>query len=136
MTDIELAKGNLFGHTLSLCKGGKCLIRDERGIAPMMNLISEGFDLSDYSVADLVVGKAVALLFVKVGIKRVFAKTLSQAAKQMLEKYCLDFEFEILAEKIINRSGTDICPMEKAVEYTDNACEAYELLKKQMLNMK
>ena len=128
MTDLQTAKNNLEGHTLCLCKEGKCIFSEKRGIAPMMGFIADGVDLSGYSVADLVVGKAAALLFVKCGIKRAFAKTLSESAKKVLELHGVDYEYETLAEKIINRDGTDICPMEKAVWGTDNAEEAYSIL--------
>ena len=136
MTDLQTAKNNLEGHTICLCKDGKCLFSEKRGIAPMMDFIADGVDLSGYSVADLVVGKAAALLFVKCGIKRVFAKTLSESAKRVLELYGVDYEYETLAEKIINRDGTDICPMEKAVSGTDDAEEAYSILQNKLKNLR
>lgn len=123
--DLQIAKNNLSGHTICLCKNGDCLYSEKRGIAPMMGFIASGANLAGYSVADIVVGKAAALLFVKCGIKNVFAKTLSENGKKILERYGIDFEYETLAEKIINRSGTDICPMEKAVANTDDPEEAY-----------
>lgn len=129
MTDLQTAKNNLTGHTICLCKNGERLYSDKRGIAPMMNFISDGVNLAGYSVADLVVGKAAALLFVKCGIKKVFAKTLSAYGKKILEMYGVDYEYETLTEKIINRSGTDICPMEKTVLNCNDAEEAYLLLK-------
>ena len=132
MTDLQTAKNNLDGHTICLCKEGKCLFSEKRGIAPMMDFIAEGVDLSGYSVADLVVGKAAAMLFVKCGIKRVFAKTLSEHAKKVLELYGVDYEYETLTPKIINRDGTDICPMEKAVLGTDDADEAYSILQNKL----
>ena len=128
MTDLQIAKNNLEGHTICLCKEGKCLFSEKRGIAPMMDFIADGVDLSGYSVADLVVGKVAALLFVKCKTKRVFGKTLSESAKRVLELYGVDYEYETLTQKIINRDGTDICPMEKAVLGTDDVEEAYSIL--------
>ena len=129
MTDLQIAKNNLSGHTICLCKDGNCLYSENRGIAPMMNFIESGADLSGYSVADTVVGKAAALLFAKCCIKNVFAKTLSQHGKRILELYGIAYEYETLTEKIINRDGTDVCPMEKAVMATDNPEEAFLILK-------
>ena len=129
MTDLQIAKDNLAGHTICLCKDGVCLYSEKRGIAPMMDFIENGSDLPGYSVADIVVGKAVALLFVKCGIEKVFAKTLSQKGKKILETYGVYCEYETLADNIINRAGTDICPMEKAVTDTDAPEEAYSVLK-------
>ncbi len=136
MTDLQIAKNNLSGHTICLCKEGNCLFSEKRGIAPMMGFIGDGVDLSGYSVADMVVGKAAALLFVKCGIKSVFAKTLSEYAKKTLELYGIDYEYETLTERIINREGTATCPMEKAVTNTDNPEEAYIILKNKLKELK
>ena len=136
MTDLQTAKNNLEGHTICLCKDGKCLFSEKHGIVPMMDFIAEGVDLSGYSVADLVVGKAAAMLFVKCGIKRVFAKTLSEHAKRALELYGVDYEYETLTPKIINRDGTDICPMEKAVLGTDDIEEAYLILQNKLNDLR
>ena len=136
MTDLQIAKNNLAGHTICLCKDGNCLYSESRGIAPMMDFIGAGTDLAGYSAADLVVGKAAALLFVKSGIKSVFAKTLSEGGKRILELYGVDFEYELLTEKIINRAGTDICPMEKAVAGTNDPEEGYLILKNKLIEMK
>ena len=132
MTDLQIAKDNLPGHTICLCKNGDCLFSESRGIAPMINFIDSGVDLTGYSVADTVVGKAAALLFVKCGIKEVFAKTLSEKAKKVLDDHGIYLEYATLTEKIINREGTDICPMEKAVTDTDNPEEAYLILKNKL----
>ena len=132
MTDLQIAKNNLAGHTICLCRDGVCLYSESRGIAPMMNFIGGGTALAGYSVADIVVGKAAALLFVKCGIKNVFAKTLSEHGKRILELYGINYEYEVLTEAIINRAGTDICPMEKAVLNTDNPEEAYLILKNKL----
>ena len=136
MSDLQIARNNLSGHTICLCKDGNCLYSESKGISPMMNFIDSGVDLTGYSVADIVVGKAAALLFIKCGIKSVFAKTLSWQGKRILELYGLAFEYDTLTEKIINRMATDICPMEKAVLDTDNPDEAYIILKNVLKSIK
>lgn len=96
----------------------------------MMDFIAAGVDLTGYAVADTVVGKAVALLFIKCGIATVFARTLSKSALKILTQYAVPCEYETLTERIVNRDGTDVCPMEKAVADTDDPEEAYILLHK------
>lgn len=128
MTDLQLAKNGLTGHTICLCKDGELLYSDKKGVAPMMGFIADGTDLKGYSVADLVVGKAAALLFLKSGIKSVFAKVLSVGGKRVLENGGVEVAYETLTEKIINRDKTDVCPMEKAVAETDDPDEAYVLI--------
>ena len=129
MTDLQIVKNNLSGHSICLCKDGSCIYSDKRGIAPMMGFIADGVELSGYSVADIIVGKAAALLFVRCGIKNVFAETLSEQGKRILQLYGVHYEYGVLTERIINREGTDTCPMEKAVANTDNPEEGYQVLK-------
>ena len=136
MTDLQIAKDNLAGHTICLSKDGKCLFSEKKGIAPMMGFIADGVNLQDYSVADLIVGKAAALLFVKCKIKAVFAKTLSKSGKEVLKSNNIPFEYETLTDAIINRDGTDICPMEKTVSNTDDPEEGYILLKNKIQSMR
>ncbi|MDE7394510.1 MAG: DUF1893 domain-containing protein [Clostridiales bacterium] len=129
MTDLQTAKTNLAGHSICLCKDGKCLYGEKRGIAPIMDFIADGVDLNGYSVADKVVGKAAAMLLIKCGVKSVYAEVLSGHGKRILERYGVAVDHATLTESIINRAGTDMCPMEKAVLDTDNLDEAFAILK-------
>lgn len=72
----------------------------------------------------------------KCSIKRVFAKTLSESAKRVLELYGVDYEYDTLTQKIINRDGTDICPMEKAVLGTGDIEEAYLILQNKLNDLR
>ena len=129
MTDIELAKTNLNGHSICLCRDGEIITDDGRGISPMMKFIAEGKVLTGYSAADLIVGKATAMLFVKAGIVCVHGKTMSESGKAYLDTHGIPCTYDILTEKIINRQGTDICPMEKAVMNIDDTEKGYEALR-------
>lgn len=134
-SDLQIAKNNLEGHTICLCKDGNCIYSEKRGISPMMNFIAEGRNLAGFSAADVVVGKAAALLFIKCGIKDVFAKTLSESGRKVLELHGIPCTYETLTEKIINREGTGMCPMEKTVLEIDDAEEAYSALKRKLQSM-
>lgn len=136
MTDIETAKENLDGHSICLCRGGEIITDDGRGISPMMRFLAERRDLTGYAAADVIVGKAAALLFVKAGIVCVHGKTMSVSARDLLEQHSIPCSYDTLTEKIINRQGTDICPMEKTVEAISNADEAYEALGRKLAEMR
>ena len=129
MTDIELAKTNLDGHSICLCRDGEIITDDGRGISPMMKFIAEGKDLTGYSAADVIVGKAAAMLFVKAGIVCIHGETMSESGKAYLDTHGIPCTYDILTEKIINRQGTDICPMEKAVMNIDDTEKGYEALR-------
>ena len=132
MNDLERAKEGLNGHTLCLVRGEEVLVRDERGIAPMMALLAEGKDLKGFSAADRVVGKAAAMLFVKAKIRELFAETISRSAAEFLEENGLPFSYRTMTEYIVNRDGTGRCPMENAVLSCNDAEEGYLLLQQKL----
>lgn len=60
---------------------------------------------------------------------------MSKTGAEILKKYGVRFKYETLTDKIINRKGTDICPMEKAVEGVFDIDEAYTVLKVKLDSM-
>lgn len=128
MTDLELAKDALAGHTIALCRNGDVITSDKRGVAPMVDFIREGRDLDGYSAADLVVGRAAAMLFISAGIRELHAKVLSSGAKALLDDHGISVSFDTLTEQIVNREGTGPCPMERAVSGTDDIREGVSLI--------
>lgn len=130
--DIEKAKIVLHsgGHTIVLCQDGDFLMSQKRGIAPMLEFIKSGIDLSGYSAADKIVGKAAAMLFVLAGIKTVYAEVLSESGAKTLRSHGVSYSYGTLCAGITNRAGTGICPMESAVENTESPEDAYEALLK------
>lgn len=123
MTDLQKAKNELNGHTIALVKGETVFTSRARGVAPMLEFLDKGEDLEGFSVADKVVGKAAAMLFVRAGVAAVYAETLSKSGAEYLTKRNVMYEFGTLTDKIINRDGTDVCPMEKAVLSIDDEFE-------------
>lgn len=135
MTDIEIAKRNLEGHSICLCKNGEFFTDDGRGISPMMRFIAQGRDLDGYSAADVIVGKAAAMLFVKAKIASVYGVVMSKSAAEFLEKNNTPFSYKELTGKIINRRGDGVCPMEQTVENIDDCNIAYNALREKLKTM-
>ncbi len=123
--DLIAAKDNLAGHTLCLSKDGVLILDDKRGIAPLLELIASGKDVSGYSAADKVVGKAAAALFIKCGVKQLYAAVLSKGGAKLLESHGVEYVYDTLTDAIINRAGTDVCPMEKAVRDIEEIEDMY-----------
>ncbi|MCR4639241.1 DUF1893 domain-containing protein [Ruminococcus sp.] len=136
MTDLEIAIQNLNGHSICLCKNGKYFTDDGRGISPVMKFIAEGKELVRYSAADIIVGKAAAILFVRCGIISVHGKVMSEGGKAYLEEHDIPCSYDILTKQIINRQGTDICPMEKAVSDIYDVETGYIALKTRLDELK
>lgn len=132
MADSTTLIKALDGHTIALCKGENIITSDKKGISPMIGFIDDGADLRGYSAADLVVGKAAAMLFVKAGLSEVFAKNLSKSGKEYLEKHEITVKCDVHTDKILNRSGDGICPMECAVSDTEDFDEGYRLIKEKL----
>ena len=119
MTDLQKAKNALPGHTLALCKNGAVQTSDLRGVAPMVGFLREGRDLSGFSAADRVVGKAAAMLMIRAGIRCVFAETISQSARAVLAAHGVAVQYATAIDRILNRDRTGPCPMESAAGRAD-----------------
>ena len=138
MNKIDIAKNSLKEnkYTCVLFNGKKQIVSFKTGIKPLLYLTQKGTNLSGYVLADKIVGKAVALLALNLGIIEIFAETLSVSAKEILIKHNIAVSYETLTEKIINRQGTDICPMEKTVLNTFDPKQAFILLKNKVNKLK
>lgn len=111
------------------------IIDDGRGISPMMKFIAADRDLRGYCAADIIVGKAAAMLFAKAGIAEVYGETMSEAGARFLKSRGIPFSYGTLTEKIMNRKGDDICPMEKTVKNIYDPEEAYLALKQKVAEL-
>ena len=85
--DVELARATLLsteGTTCVAVRNGETMITCERGVKPLLRWISEGRNFEGWSVADKVVGKAPALLYVQLKPTAVFATAMSEDARDIL----------------------------------------------------
>ena len=86
----------------------------------MLGFIREGKDFAGYCAADRVVGRAAAMLFVKAGVRAVFADVMSVGAERLLKAHGIETGCDTLADVILNFDKTGPCPMESAVCDTDD----------------
>ncbi len=100
-----------------------------RGVSPLLDWLDERDALEGAAVADRIVGKAAALLFVLGRVRSVHAEVLSRTGQAVLEQYAIPYSFGTLTERIRNRDNTDDCPMEKAVADVNAPTEALERLR-------
>lgn len=132
MTYLDQAISQLNHHSIVLIDEKEIIVSDQKGIIPLLELINSNKELSNFSIADKVVGKAVAILILKANIKNVYAKTLSVSAKNLLEKRHINVKYSFLVDIIKNKDNTDICPMEKAIANIDDIEEGYRILKEKV----
>lgn len=120
--------------TLALYDGKKLITSRERGIKPLLNLFESGKDFKNFSAADKVIGKAAAFMYVLLGIKEIFSDVVSEKALEVFKNYSIHIEYNQCSSNIINRTKTDICPMEKAVLNIGSEKEAYKAIRAKLTN--
>lgn len=126
MSDLARAKELLQREnlTLALVHGEEQYTSDLRGILPLLQLAEGKQSFVGWSAADKIVGKAAAILYVCLSVKEVYAEVMSRAALAVFSGCGISVEYGTLVEKIINRRGDGICPMEATVEHLTSAQEA------------
>lgn len=115
---LQRAKTELLERkaTFVLVNGSLILDSQKRGVAPILDILSgESSVLKHALVADKVIGRAAALLLVLGGIDALDTQLISDHAMAVLQKYDIPFTYDQRVPFIVNRDGTDMCPMEKSV---------------------
>ena len=109
---------------------------DKKGIGFVASLCNDKRELSDGCAADKIVGRAAAFLFVFLGIKSVYAKTLSKGAACIFDEYGIEYEYETMTQAIVNRKGDGLCPMEMAVKDVNTPNEALDAVNRTLDNLR
>lgn len=135
MDDLKKAKQILSQgeYTCVLCRDETVLTSSHRGVRPLLDLISSKQDLSGFSAADKVVGRATAFLYCLLGVRTVHGVILSDGAAAVLAEHGVAFSWDNRVSGIRNRDNTGPCPMEQAtlgISQPEEALKAiYEKLK-------
>ena len=137
MTDLERAKAMLSEgkYTCVLCLDNMTFTSTANGIKPLNWWLRDGCRFEGFSAADRVVGRAAAFLYVLLGVKEVYADVLSESAIGVLDQYKIKWSYGRLVKNILNRTGDDLCPMEKIALGHDDPEEAYSALKKKIAEL-
>lgn len=100
------------GHSLVVENDG-IYTYDGRGVTDLFRLLNTAPNvLRSARIADKVVGKAAAALMVMAKVGEVYADVVSRPAIELLERYGIRTTYGVLADRIINRSGMGMCPLE------------------------
>lgn len=124
--NLEDAKELLLkeGYTCVIKNEDDIYMSSERGVGFILKCVKEEKDFTGYCVADKVVGKAAAFLYVLLKIDIIYAGVISEPAKKVLEQYNIEVCYDKIVKAIRNRTDTGFCPMETAVWDIDNPYEA------------
>lgn len=108
----------------------------ERGVKDLHRLLTQEPEiLRGALLADKVVGKGAAALMIAGGAAWVYADVISQAAMELFEQSRVNVQYGEIVPNIINRTGTDICPVEKLCQECKTAEECLPLIDKFITEM-
>ncbi len=152
-TIVLLVRKSLYGRRESAIASAKCLLSEEsatcvvivnnsivktqygRGIAPILALYESNI-LKDAYVVDKIIGKAASMVLTLGGVKGIYAKVISKPALEWLKTQKIEVSYEICVDRIMNRAGDGMCPMEQTVQNLDDAKEALEAVKEKLAQLK
>ena len=102
------------GCSCVVYNNGQTLLFHSRGVQDIHHLLhTSPTTLRGAMIADKVVGKGAAALMIAGGVEWVYAEVISQAALALFAEHNIEVEVGSIVPNIINRAGTDICPVEK-----------------------
>ena len=102
MKNIELAKKLLVEEDLSciLVGNDRVIKSKDKGVKPLIDIIKNQEDVKGYSVADTVVGKAAALLYVYIKVGNVFGRIMSQDAINVFKENNIEYSYLTLVRSV------------------------------------
>jgi hypothetical protein len=115
--DLEQAKKLLKERSLAFAvvKDGEVIGSSVgRGVVDLLALVdSPGYALTGASLADKLVGKAVAAMVCYTGIGAVYTPLLSRPALEMLQRHAVALECDELVTMVLSRDGKVRGPLEQ-----------------------
>ena len=103
------------------------------GLLPLLDYIDKFASChKQIEIFDKIMGNAAALLSVKAGCREVCSPTGSELAIRTLENYGIEYHLDEVVPYIQNRSGEDMCPMEK-LSIDKSPGEFYEAVRSSLM---
>ena len=88
-----------------------------RGFAPLARLLDSNASLLRGAlVVESVAGRAAAAVFAKGAVAKLFARTASEGALEVLKEAGIPCEAKIVVANIMNRELTGVCPIEESTK--------------------
>ncbi|MGE5541500.1 MAG: DUF1893 domain-containing protein [Bacillota bacterium] len=118
-------------HSVALVRNGSVLSKKRgRGVRPLLEAVSEVGDVLGASLADRVVGVAVAKLSAYLGLRAVHGTLASEPAVQVLESAGVGISHDRLVPRILNRDRSGPCPIESMAIGALSPKELHERLRR------
>ena len=120
------------GYTCVAWSGGELLTSRERGVKPLLAWIREGQGLRGWAAGERGGGRGGGRLYAEKGVWWGDAGVASEPAADVLRRFGVDAEIGQVVPRIRNRAGTGFCPMETAVQGTDDPAVARAVLEEKV----
>ena len=122
-----------------------CIVRNKgvervftrRGVIDLFEVLRDEPELlRGATIIDKVIGKGAAALMVLGGVSEVKTPLLSEDALRVLRQAGVKVEYEQVVPHIINRTQTDMCPLEKRCQASDTPAELLPVIAQFIEDMK
>ena len=134
-------------HAKELIESGRYTCVGQRGTGTLFALRGNGIKplillyetapglLAGTVLHDKVIGKAAAMMAVLAGVSSIWGNIMSQSAIDFLTARGVPHSYGTRVERITNRMGDGICPLEATVLPIDDPAEAYPALKAKIADL-
>ncbi len=113
------------------------IIERGRGVSPLLNIYDDHrAEMADAHVVDKVIGRATAAMAIAGKVRHVHGELMSEDAVEYLEDYGIRATYTKLVPRILNRTLTDRCPMELAVDGIEDPEAAIEAVRMKLEEFK
>ena len=115
-----------------LIKGGKVVTQEVgRGLAPLLTVLDRYPEaMKDGIIVDKVIGKAAAAIIICGQAQEVYTELICEPGLALLQKHGVKVRYKTCVPQILNRTQSDLCPMEKRVAEINDPQKALEALRK------
>lgn len=113
-----------------LLREGKILhIERGRGVSPLLAIYRKfGKKMAGGEIVDKVIGRAAAAIAINGKVKYVHGEVVSSDAVEFLKKHNIRVSWNLKVPRILNRTRTGLCPLEKSVEGITDPVKAQKAL--------
>jgi len=105
------------------------------GLIPLWEAYRDG-NWSGGVLADRVIGRGAAFLAVDMELISIYSPLMSRGAVEIFKKWGIEFKYELQVERIRDRSGKGLCPMEALLEGIEESHTAIQRLNQFFLERK
>ena len=123
-------------YTFVAVKGESEIVSRDRGVKPLIDLIDNHALLTDFCVADKVVGKGAAILYSILGVDELYCAVISDHAFDFLQSEGISVFYGQKVDAIVNRDKTGFCPIESAVISIFDKKEGEKAIRNALLRLK